>query len=212
MLTTAIDEASLIASAQRGDERAFETLLAQYRSMIAKVCYPYFLPGADADDVRSEARVGFFKAMRDFRPDNGAFNKFAELVVRRNVITALKHATRQKSWTLNKALSLDAPLTKDSDMPRNLGDVLPPVQIEPERDADLAQVVKDAIVDGSMLSDFEATVLLAYFKGFTYAEIAQSLGKSFKAVDNASQRTKLKVNDALRKAVPPYLAQRDADI
>ena len=210
-MSTTIDEASLIQAAQRGEQRAFDALLAQYTPLINKICEPYFLPGSDRADLLQEARLGFFKGVRDFEPEGSLFRSFVELVIRRNVITALKYSTRQKHQTLNKALSLDAPLNQDEAVTRTLVDVLPRAH-KPEADADLAQVVKQAITDDAALSDFEATVLLQYLKGSTYREIAQSLGKSLKAVDNASQRTKRKVNDALRKAVPAYLAQRDADL
>ena len=201
---TTMDEASLIASAQRGDERAFETLLAQYSLLINKLCEPYFLPGSDRADLLQEARLGFFKGVRDFKPEGSPFRSFAELAVRRNIITALKYSTRQKHQTLNRALSLDAPLNNDEAVTRTLVDVhsLAP---ETERDEQLTQVVRDALVDGSCLSDFEAHVFLAYLNGATYIVMARNLGKSVKAVDNAMQRVRRKTDHALREAVSAHL-------
>ena len=117
-------EASLILAAKAGAERAFETLLAQYNALINSVCEPYFLPGSDRADLLQEARVGFFKGVRDFKLECGSFNGFAELAIRRNVITALKYSTRQKHRSLNTALSLDAPLNNDEAVTRTLVDVL----------------------------------------------------------------------------------------
>ena len=100
---TIIDEASLILAAKAGDERAFETLLAQYNALIKAICEPYFLPGSDRTDLLQEARFGFFKGVRDFKSEGGSFRSFAELANRRNVITALKYSTRQKHRALNTA-------------------------------------------------------------------------------------------------------------
>ena len=202
---TTMDEASLIAAAKVGEERAFETLLAQYSALINAICEPFFLPGSDGADLLQEACFGFFKGVRDFKLEGGSFRSFAELAVRRNVITALKCSTRQKHRTLNAALSLDAPLNNDEAVTRTLVDVLS-LAPETERDEQLTQVVRDAIVDGACLSDFEAHVCLANLKGATYAYMAQSLGKSTKAVDNAMQRIKRKTDRALREAIAAHLA------
>ena len=100
---TIIDEASLNATARAGNERAFETLLAQYSALINSICEQYFLPGSERADLLQEARFGFFKGVRDFKSEGGSFRSFAELANRRNVITALKYSTRQKHRALNTA-------------------------------------------------------------------------------------------------------------
>ena len=211
LLRTIIDEASLIATARAGNERAFETLLAQYSALINSVCEPYFLPGSARADLLQEARFGFFKGVRDFKSEGGSFRSFAELAIRRNVITALKYSTRQKHRILNVALSLDAPLNNDEAVTRTLVDVLP-LAIEGERDKEPTQVVRDAIVDGACLSDLEAHVFLTYLKGATYIVMARNLGKSIKAVDNAMQRVRRKTDHELREAVSAHLAAtREAD-
>lgn len=165
------------------------------------MCEPYFLPGSDRADLLQEARVGFFKSVRDYKFEGSTFCSFAELAIRRNVITALKCSTRQKHRTLNTALSLDAPLNNDEAITRTLVDVLslPPAD---HHDDELTQVVRDALVDGSCLSDFEAHVFLAYLNGATYIVMARNLGESVKAVDNAMQRVRRKTPVRSEKPSP----------
>lgn len=147
---------------------------------------------------------GLFKSVRDFRADAGStFSAFAELCITRQIVTAIKSAKRLKHQHRNNTVSTDAPLTFDKS-PRTLLDITPsPAQ--PERDADLTQVVRDAIADAP-LSDMEAEILLHYLKGGSYAETARRLGKSVKPVDNAMQRARKKTDHALREAVSAHLA------
>ena len=194
----------LAAAAQRGDTSATDELMRRYENMAHWIARTYFLPGADRDDMSQEARIGLFKAIRDYRPDyENNFKNFAALAITRQVVTAVKTATRKKHIPLNRAISLDAPLhQKDHDHSPTLAEHLPGIAInEPairmEGDALKAAIVS-AIVDDAKLSDLECDVLLLYMQGLPYGDIARRLGRATKSVDNALQRLRKKTNIAIQ--------------
>lgn len=185
----------LVIAAQNGDDRAFEQLLDRYRSFVRGKASPYFIVGADRDDIIQEGIIGFFKAVRDFRDgQGGTFKTFAEVCVLRQILTAVKNATRKKHSPLNSYVSLNKPLSGE-DEASSLGEVLAydenrnPEQIvlEKEKAGNLSKKMNEA------LSDFELLVLSYYIKGYGYTDIADKLGKEAKSVDNALTRVKKKL-------------------
>jgi len=156
-----MQDEEIVAYAKRGSELATEHLLAKYRSLVEGKAKAYFVVGADREDVIQEGMIGLFKAIRDFRADKLArFRAFAELCITRQIITAVKTATRQKHIPLNKSLSLHASgIGEDSE--GALIDVLPASStIDPERAALGLQLQEYLSSSKSKLSPLEAEVLL----------------------------------------------------
>ncbi|MDO8964237.1 MAG: RNA polymerase sporulation sigma factor SigH [Coriobacteriia bacterium] len=196
------DEISLIMAAQAGDEGASATLVTKYRSFVRCKARSYFLAGADRDDVIQEGMIGLYKAIRDFRPERQtSFRSFAELCVTRQLITAIKTASRQKHTPLNTYISLQRPATMEEEGDRVLSEILSAREI-----CDPAEVVINAWEAASIkagfteaLSSFESDVLRLYVNGQSYCEIAERLGRHPKAVDNALQRVKRKVEIQIQR-------------
>ena len=186
----------LAEHARAGDEKALERLLERYRHYARAKARSYFLAGADREDIVQEGMIGLFKAIRDFDPQhNTAFRAFAELCITRQIITAIKTATRQKHMPLNSYVSLNKPLDDPDGGERPLGDSLvSPTVIDP---ADLVISAEEiATIRNSMdklLSDLETEVLQLYMDGKSYQEIADMLGRHVKSIDNALQRIKRKL-------------------
>jgi RNA polymerase sporulation-specific sigma factor len=189
-------EIDLILAAQAGDESASSALVTKYRSFVRCKARSYFLAGADRDDVVQEGMIGLYKAIRDFRPERQtSFRSFAELCVTRQLITAIKTASRQKHTPLNTYVSLHRPAAAEEEGDRVLSDILAAREV-----CDPAEVVISAWEAASIkegftgaLSGFESDVLRLYVSGNSYSEIADELGRHSKAVDNALQRVKRKV-------------------
>jgi len=167
---------------------------------------PYFLPGAEREDVLQEGRIGLMKAVRDYNAGMSvSFRYFAEMCIRRNIITTVKKSTRQKHQALNCAQSLDKPFKDDANSALSLHDTLADARLADHAQAlvveELTAELRAAVVDG--LTDLECRVLLEYMRGYTYAEVAQRLGMKLKACDNAMQRVKRKITihaqDVLRR-------------
>jgi RNA polymerase sporulation-specific sigma factor len=185
----------LIVQSQHGCGRAIEFLLGRYRGLVEGKARAYFLMGADHDDVVQEGMIGLFKAIRDFSSEHlCAFRSFAELCVTRQIITAVKTATRQKHAVLNHYLSLESALA-DEEGERTLEEVLPlPLGEDPgEAIAGRAagQDIRARI--RQELSPLESQALLRYIEGESYQDIAGSLGRQVKQIDNALQRAKKKL-------------------
>ncbi len=197
-----VDE-SVVALAKKGSREAAEHLLRKYRHLVEGKAQAYFLMGADRDDVLQEGMIGLYKAIRDFshRGRLSAFRTFAELCVTRQIITAVKTATRQKHWLLNSCVSIDAPVEDDGGE-RPLQDVLCSRRpTEPERVV-LGRQLRDEVNwrIRDQLSDLEASALLRYIEGKSYHEIAADLRKGVKQIDNALQRAKKKIGRTLQAA------------
>ena len=169
------EEIALLA--QQGDADASEYLLNKYKNFVRSKARSYFLVGADHEDIVQEGMIGLFKAFRDFRPDKlASFHAFAEICVTRQIITAIKTATRQKHIPLNSYVSLNKPI------------------YEEESDRTLMDVITEGrSADPEALSPLERRVLAAYLDGKSYQEIAQMLDRHVKSIDNALQRVKHKL-------------------
>jgi RNA polymerase sporulation-specific sigma factor len=197
-----IGELDLIMAAQAGDERASAALVAKYRSFVRCKARSYFLAGADRDDVVQEGMIGLYKAIRDYRSDRqSSFRSFAELCVTRQLITAIKTASRQKHGPLNTYVSLQRSATTEEEGDRVLSDILAARDV-----CDPAEIVISAWEAASIkqgfteaLSGFESDVLVLYMEGKSYNDIADRLGRHPKAVDNALQRVKRKVEIQIRR-------------
>ncbi len=197
------DDDALVELARGGEDLAIEELLLRYRHYARAKARSYFLAGADKEDIVQEGMIGLFKAIRDFQADkNTAFRVFAELCITRQIITAIKTATRQKHIPLNSYVSLNKPAGHDDERP--LEEALVHRAIDP---ADLV-ISADEISNirstmGRLLSDLETEVLQLYMDGKSYQQIADMLGRHVKSIDNALQRIKRKLEQ--------HLATRDVE-
>ena len=195
----------LATAAQTGSEDAASaeaTLLTRYRPFVRAKARSYFLVGGDDQDVVQEGMIGLFKAIRDYdSAEQMSFRGFAELCVTRQLITAVKSATRYKHGPLNSYVSFSRSVGDDDDSERVLGDVLPAApEHDPAERVTSAERVRDlqAYVDDA-LSDLEVEVLRMYVEGRSYVEIAEILSRRTKSVDNALQRIKRKIDGHLRE-------------
>ena len=191
----------LVVLAQSGDEQASEQILERYKSLVKARVRAYFLIGADKEDLIQEGMIGLFKAIRDFSADKQVnFASFADLCATRQIVTAIKTATRQKHMPLNNYISLNKPAYTD-ESERTLmdsvsyRDVSDPEQIVINEE-DYNNTTK--MILGS-LSKFERDVLESYLQGRSYSEIAQLQGRSSKSIDNALQRIKKKIEASLKE-------------
>ena len=190
-----------VALAQSGDGAALEHLLNKYKNFVRTKARSYFLIGADHEDIVQEGMIGLYKAIRDFKPEKlTSFRAFAELCVTRQIITAIKTATRQKHIPLNSYVSLNKPIY-DEESDRTLLDVISEdVPSDPEAmliDREDLSFIEGRI--GEMLSDLEKQVLALYMEGKSYVEISAAMGRHVKSVDNALQRIKRKLQKYLEK-------------
>ncbi len=186
----------LIVMAQAGDDTALETILVRYKPLVYKKSQPYYLAGGDDDDVIQEGLIGLYKAIMSFDKDKfPLFNVFAGVCIERRIISAVKKATRLKHDPLNTYVSLDG---SDEDEP-----VIEPVESEIARNPENI-VIENEDVTGleikinKALSSFEMQVLLCQLNGHTYRETAEILKRDVKAVDNAMQRIKKKLEDIVQ--------------
>jgi RNA polymerase sigma-H factor len=214
----AIDEMAdeeLISRHRDGDGRAMDALLMRYRNFARSKARSYFLVGADKEDIVQEAMIGLYKAVRDFSAEKEtSFRAFAEVCVTRQIITAIKMATRQKHIPLNTYVSLSKPLVTEEEPDRSLMDVLQTTQV-----TDPAELVISSeelrsmkMAFAEILSDFEIDVLHLYVEGKSYQEVSQLLGRQVKAVDNALQRIKRKVELHLRSREESAGGQRADEV
>jgi RNA polymerase sporulation-specific sigma factor len=199
-VTEGADEC-LVAAARDGDDRALATLLDKYRGFARSKARSYFLVGADREDIVQEGMIGLYKAIRDYNPDmQTSFRAFAELCITRQIITAIKTATRQKHGPLNNYVSFSRPVLSDDEGERCLGDMLPVVQVSDPADLVISAERIRALQEhfDTVLSDLEAEVLRLYVDGKSYQEIAEVLSRHVKSIDNALQRIKRKLDSHLK--------------
>ena len=190
----------LVMAVRAGEDAALCELLTKYRSFARVKARSYFLVGADREDIVQEGMIGLYKAIRDFNPDmQSSFRVFAELCVTRQIITAIKTATRQKHGPLNNYVSFNRPVGSDDDGERVLGDVIATVAISDPADLVIsAERVRDLqTYFDQVLSDLETEVLRLYVAGKSYQEIAERLQRHVKSIDNALQRIKRKLEGHL---------------
>lgn len=205
-LSSGTDE-ELIERAREGSEPAIEELLRRYRHYARAKARSYFLAGADREDIVQEGMIGLYKAIRDFQGDrNTAFRAFAELCITRQIITAIKTATRQKHVPLNSYVSLNKSSSSENEEERALADLLigPAIADPAELVVSAEEIASIKASVGRLLSSLETEVLQLYMDGKSYHEIAEMLGRHVKSIDNALQRIKRKLE--------AHLSQRDAQV
>ena len=192
---TMADEQVVKLAQEDGDGAALEYLLNKYKNFVRTKARSYFLIGADHEDIVQEGMIGLYKAIRDYRAEKlSSFRAFAELCVTRQIITAIKTATRQKHIPLNSYISLNKPIYEE-DSDRTLLDVMTDEGMtKPEEmliDREDLSIIEGRI--GQMLSGLEKEVLVRYMEGKSYVEIADEMGRHVKSIDNALQRIKRKL-------------------
>jgi len=202
---SALADEQLVPAAQAGEDWAIDELFDRYKNFVRAKARSYFLIGADREDIIQEGMIGLYKAIRDYRGEKQAsFRAFAELCITRQMITAIKTATRQKHIPLNSYISLNRPVY-DDESDRTLIDVLAMGKNGNPEDLIIGQEDYDAIESriGEMLSGFEKEVLLSYLSGKSYQQIAEELHRHVKSIDNALQRVKRKLEK--------YLTEREEE-
>lgn len=190
-----IPDEQIVEDARAGDEQALEYLIYKYKNFVRAKARSYFLIGADREDIIQEGMIGLYKAIRDFRQDKlSSFRAFAELCITRQIITAIKTATRQKHIPLNSYVSLNKPIY-DDESERTLLDVLSGTRISNPEELVISQEDFNSIECKieELLSDLEWKVLSSYLQGKSYQEIAADLNRHVKSIDNALQRVKRKL-------------------
>jgi RNA polymerase sporulation-specific sigma factor len=196
-----LDDGYLIALAKQGNALAYDALVRRYHGFVRLKASSYFIAGGDADDLIQEGLVGLYKAVRDFRPDReSSFRNFAELCITRQIITAVKGATRNKHTPLNGYVSFSStPATAAGDGEPTLDEVLPgsPVH-DPVNQVISSEELRSLVAClSTVLSDLESRVLALYLDGRSYEQVAETIGCDTKTVDNALQRVKRKVGHHL---------------
>ena len=191
----------IVAMAKEGNDRALEYLLCKYQNFVKSKAKSYFLIGADKEDIYQEGMIGLFKAIRDFKDNKlASFRVFAELCITRQIITAVKTATRQKHIPLNTYISLNKPIY-DEESDRTLLDIISGIKVsDPEEliiDREEMENIESKIEE--VLSSLEMEVLNSYLDGKSYQEIASDLDRQAKSIDNALQRVKRKLEKCLEQ-------------
>ncbi len=195
------DEA-LVARSHAGDARADETLCERYKNVVRIKARPYFLIGADREDLVQEGMIGLYKAIRDYTPDhNAGFRSFAEMCIVRQLITAIKGATRKKHAPLNSYISFYSGSYPEDEKERMLLDTMATVRTESPEDAFISKESTERILGSieTLLTPLEKQVLELFMDGYSYQQIAAVLGRGTKAVDNALQRIKRKLERNLQE-------------
>jgi len=190
-----MEDEDIVGLARDGSGIASEYLINKYKNFVRAKARSYFLIGADREDIIQEGMIGLYKAIRDFRSDKlSSFRAFAELCITRQIITAIKTATRQKHIPLNSYVSLNKPIY-DEDSDRTLLDVISGAKVSDPEELIISREEFGDIETkmGEILSDLEWRVLMAYLDGKSYQEIANELGRHVKSIDNALQRVKRKL-------------------
>ena len=202
VLLQTLTDSQLVIAAREGNDSALEFLLDKYKNFVRLKARAYFLIGADWDDLVQEGMIGLYKAIRDYREGRQAsFRAFAELCITRQIITAIKTATRQKHRPLNSYVSLNRPVYFEDESDRMLMDLLSGAEIADPVELVISgeEIQSMQTSFGEILSDLEAQVLKLYIDGKSYQEIADELNRHVKSIDNALQRVKRKVELPLRR-------------
>lgn len=197
-----MSDSEIVELIRHGDSDALEYLILKYRNFVRAKARSYFLIGADREDIIQEGMIGLYKAIRDYRGDRlASFRAFAELCITRQIITAIKTATRQKHIPLNSYLSLDKPIYEEESERTLLDIICGPVVTDPEQlmiNREEFGKLENKLTE--ILSELERQVLVLYLDGRSYQEIAYDLERHVKSIDNALQRVKRKIER--------YLAER----
>ncbi len=192
-----LQDLQLVLKARNGDEAALDQLMRRYTGFVRLKASSYFLAGGDSEDLIQEGLIGLYKAVRDFRTDKEtSFRSFAELCVTRQIITAIKTATRFKHQPLNQYVSFShTPAGQDTEGECTLGDALPGSAVEEPSVVVISTEELQSLVFtlGTGLSTLESDALRLYLEGSSYEEMAEELGCDTKTIDNALQRVKRKI-------------------
>ncbi len=192
-----LQDLQLVLKARNGDQVALDQLIRRYTGFVRLKASSYFLAGGDSEDLIQEGLIGLYKAVRDFRTDKEtSFRSFAELCVTRQIITAIKTATRFKHQPLNQYVSFShTPAGQDTDGECTLGDALPGSHVDEPSVVVISTEELQSLVGtlGTGLSSLESDALRLYLEGSSYEEMAEELGCDTKTIDNALQRVKRKV-------------------
>ncbi len=201
-----LDDGYLIALAKQGSAPAYDAIVRRYYGFVRLKASSYFLAGGDSEDLIQEGLVGLYKAVRDYRTDReSSFRNFAELCITRQIITAVKTASRNKHTPLNRYVSFSATPAGASDSEATLDEILPgPTAHDPVNQAISSEELRALIAClSTVLSELESRVLGLYLDGHSYQDIGEKLGCEAKTVDNALQRVKRKVASHIDgRAVP----------
>ncbi len=194
-----MEDEQIVELVHKGNSEALDYLIHKFRQFVRVKARSYFLIGADREDIVQEGMIGLFKAIRDYKDDKStSFKAFAELCITRQIITAIKTATRQKHIPLNSYISLDKPVF-DEESDRTLMDMLTGSQSLNPEELIISQEEFDRIEVkmNELLSDLEREVLALYLDGQSYQEISDELNRHVKSIDNALQRVKRKLEKYL---------------
>jgi RNA polymerase sporulation-specific sigma factor len=196
-----VEDGYLIALAKQGNPDAYDRIVRRYYGFVRLKASSYFLAGGDADDLIQEGLVGLYKAVRDYRTDReSSFRNFAELCITRQIITAVKTATRNKHTPLNQYVSFSStPAGASGDGDPTLDEVIPGSPIhDPVNQVISSEELRSLVAClSTVLSDLESRVLALYLDGYSYEKVGEKLGCDCKTVDNALQRVKRKVGHHL---------------
>ena len=191
-----LSDEEVVILGRSGDKAALEHIMSEYKYLVRQKAKDYFIAGADRDDIVQEGMIGLFKAIRDF--DNtklSSFKTFAQMCIKRQIITAIKTATRQKHMPLNSYISLSKAVFDDDTTERSLLDTIAGAEnLDPEYkvvENESFVITKNKIDE--ILSEFEVRVLQMYIDGRSYRDISAILNRSPKSIDNALQRVKRKI-------------------
>jgi RNA polymerase sporulation-specific sigma factor len=201
-----LDDLYLVALAKQGSPVAYDRIMRRYYGFVRLKASSYFLAGGDSDDLVQEGLVGLYKAVRDFRSDReSSFRNFAELCITRQIITAVKTATRNKHTPLNQYVSFSTSPASATDGEPTLDEILPgPTAHDPVNQVISSEELRSLVAClSTVLSDLESRVLALYLDGHSYEAVGDRLDCDTKTVDNALQRVKRKVGAHLAsRAVP----------
>ena len=198
----ALTDEELIRRIRLNDPDAEDVLYLRYKQVVRSKARTYFLVGADREDIIQEGMIGLYKAVCDYEfGKQASFRTFAELCITRQIITAIKSATRKKHIPLNTYVSLSRPVYEDGDGERTLIDVLETTRISDPEEALIGRESYEAVARDieNALSRLEREALALYLHGLSYQQIASAMGRSTKCVDNAIQRVKKKLEERLRE-------------
>jgi RNA polymerase sporulation-specific sigma factor len=199
-----MNDSDIAILASNGDDDATDYLLIKYKNFAKRKARSYFLAGADRVDIVQEAMIGLYKAIRDYNPNRlSSFYSFADLCITRQIITAVKTATRQKHIPLNSYVSLDKPIEDESD--RTLLDITKSSDLNPVNiiiDEENKNEIESKIDE--LLSELERNVLNFYLQDKSYQQIAEDLNRHVKTIDNALQRIKKKLDAYLTTRAKSY--------
>ncbi len=191
-----VEDGYLIALAKQGDPTAYDRIVRRYYGFVRLKASSYFLVGGDSDDLIQEGLVGLYKAVRDFRTDReSSFRNFAELCITRQIITAVKTATRNKHTPLNQYVSFSSSPSNAMEGEPTLDEIIPGPTVHDPVNQVISSEELRSLVDclSSALSELESRVLALYLDGYSYEQVGERIGCDSKTVDNALQRVKRKI-------------------